>query len=218
LEDFHQSQFTLGEKTRDVECVTTAVVMARNVMNALLAFQTSRAALDDLGVEKFVSENDRLGIRGLPCRFRTDFPKVNVPFTGIAFSPRGFMLPRWQVLPALRQLAKPMRKHYGKAFRVRQGSGRKLEDIATQVRAGNLVLISGMNPPGSPEQEFLGGSPHTLGPVIEVDFDAQKITLLDTGPQAFKVDTFEHFQEFWGRKSRWNLYVKPYTMTVLIPD
>ena len=128
------------------------------------------------------------------------------------------MLPRSQAIFALRRMAKGFRRHYGASFKVRQSSGNTIQDIADQVQTGNLVLISGMFEPAGKEQNLLGGSPHTYGPITEVDFDSAMITGINTGDEPLTSTSFDDFLKFWGRRSKWNLYTKPFTMTVLIPE
>jgi hypothetical protein len=215
--DFHQNQFAV-QLTGPVECVTTTVVTARNMLNELLALKTNQARLSDLSVQEYIDTLDRLGWRGLSYRFPTNFPGISIPLTAIELNPRGFMLPRLQALNALKRIAAELRQYYGCSFAVKQTSGNTLQDIATNLREGNLVLLSGLYESSNPVQNLLGGSPHTLGPVTKIDFGTGMITLLDTGPhQPLSTVSFGNFMQFWSRKSRLNLYTKPCTMTILIP-
>jgi hypothetical protein len=218
LKEFHQSQFGV-RLTGAVECVTTSVVTARNMLNELLAFQTGKPPLPDLSVQEYIAELDALGWRGILYRVPTDFPDLSIPFIFKGkVNPRGFMLPRLQARFALRRIASGLREHFGLSFRLRQTWGNSLEKLAAQVAAGNLVLVSGMYAPAGKEQGLLGGAPHTYGPVTGVDFDARTVTALDTGALAFTISTFENFLAFWGKKSLLNLYCRPFTMTALIPE
>jgi hypothetical protein len=217
LSEFHQNQFTV-RITGPVECVTTSVVMARNMVNELLAFRTGRARLPDLRLQVYIDELDKLGWRGLSCRFPTSFPDIPVPLTTRKINPRGFMLPSSQARNALTRLASGLRQYYGASFKFRQTSGNTLQDIANNLEAGNLVLVSGLLAPLGFEQGLLGGHPHTMGPVIQVDYITGTISSIDTGAEPIYTARHENFMQFWGRKSRLNLYTRPYTLTVLIPD
>lgn len=213
--EFHLDQFSV-RLTGAVECVTTSVAIARNMMNELLASRTGKPPLPDLIIQDYVAALDGLGWRGIFYRVPSRFPDLSIPLISKGkFSPRGFMLPRSQALFALRRLAAELRNYYGVSFRVRQTARNTLEDIAANLRAGNLVLLSGLYRAVGKEQELLGGSPHTYGPVTEVDFAAGTITALDTGASPLNVSTFEEFLHFWDRKSLLNLHTRPRTMTVL---
>jgi hypothetical protein len=220
LDTFHQNQRDLGPLTGEVECVTTTISTARNMMNELLALRTgAKEKLSTENVQDYVKELDALHWRGWLYRIPTDCFDIRIPFLmKESFNPRGFMLPRSQALFALRRIASEFRKHYGLSFKIRQISGNTLEEIAGHLQAGNLVLISGMFEPAGKEQGVLGGGPHTYGPVTSVDFIAGRITVIDTGEQPLTTTPFEDFLDFWGRKSFLNLYTRPFTMTVLIPD
>lgn len=214
LAEFHQSQFGVPV-TGAVECVTTTVAVARNMVNELLAFRTGREPLPDLTVQEYITELDNLGWREMFYRVPTRFPDIRLPFAANKVNPRGFMLPRSQAILALRKIARRLREYYGASFRVRQTAGNTLEDIAANLEAGNLVLLSGLYEPAGKEQGLLGGAPHTYGPVTKVDFDSRTITALDTGALPFNVSSFDNFLKFWGKKSLLNLYTRPFTMTVL---
>lgn len=217
LAEFHQNQFSLPI-TGPVECVTASVVAARNMVNDLLAFRTGRARLPDQNIHEYIEELDQLGWWGLPYRFPTNFPDITIPFTSTKYNPRGFMLPRSQALRALKRIAGHFRRHYGSSFSVRQSSARTLQDIARNLQDGNLVLVSGLFDPAGKEQALLGGSPHTYGPVTEVNFISSTITVIDTGSLPLTTSRFEDFNKFWGRKSMLNLYTKPSTLTILALD
>jgi hypothetical protein len=102
---------------------------------------------------------------------------------------------------------------------------------------GNLVIIHLMRDPNpqAPGHFWIGGTPHTLGPVIRMD--AQEITLLDTGRDKTIAYSKEEFMKYWDRSSqlrvpraRWMpkwfqlklpfyyAYTPPRTMTVITPD
>jgi hypothetical protein len=214
---FHQNQFSV-RITGQVECVTTTVVTSRNLMNEFLAFRTGLAQLPDQSVQDYIDELDKLGWRGIPLRFPTKFPVISIPLTSIKLNLRGFLLPQSQVLNTLKRISAKFKQYYGSSFVAKQTSGNTLKDIARNIQEGNLVLISGLFESNDPLQKLLGGSPHTLGPVIEVNFITSTITSIDTGIEPLRTFTFNDFMQFWGRKSLLNLYTKPYTMTVLIPD
>lgn len=218
LAEFHQSQFSV-RITGAVECVTTSVVAARNMLNELLASRTGKPPLASLSVQEYIAELDALGWQGIVYRVPTDFPDLSIPLISKnKVNPRGFMLPRSQARFALKRIASSLREHYGLSFRLRQTWGNTLEKLAAQVGAGHLVLVSGMYAPAGKEQGLLGGAPHTYGPVTRVDFVGRTVTALDTGALPFTTVSFDDFLEFWGKKSLLNLYARPFTMTALVPD
>lgn len=218
LAEFHQSQFNV-RISGAVECVTTSVVVARNMLNELLASRTGKPPLPYLSVQEYIAELDALGWRGIVYRVPTDFPDLSIPpISKNKVNPRGFMLPRLQAVLALKRIAAGLRGYYGLSFRIQQTWGNTLETLAAQVGAGALVLVSGMYAPTGKEQSLLGGAPHTYGPVTCVDFIARTVTALDTGALPFTTTSFDDFLEFWGKKSLLNLYARPFTMITLIPD
>lgn len=218
LHTFHQNQYDVP-LTGSVECVTTTISTARNMMNELLSFRTGRTKLTVQSVQDYVKELDEKGWSSIVFRVPSFFPNISFPpGSKEKLNPRGFMLPRSQEIFALKKISDVFRQHYGAGFKVKQSDGNSLEGIAVNLLAGNLVLLSGMYAAQGKEQGFLGGSPHTYGPVTEINFDSHTITAIDTGVNAFNISSFYSFDEYWSKKSRLNLYTKPRTMTLLIPD
>jgi len=214
ITDFQQNQFDIPI-TGPVECVTTTVVTTRNIMNELCAYRTGKPRLPDITVLQYISELEHIGWRSILSRVPTTFPDIYIPFGSKKINPRGFMHPRYQALRNLKRLAVELRNHYGKSYSVSQFAGKRIEDIEFHLDRGDLVLVSGMFPPIGLEQAFLGGAPHTLGPVTMVSRQNRQIVMLDTGKSPTKTFSFPDFNSFWGRKSRLDLYTKPNTITVV---
>jgi hypothetical protein len=128
-------------------------------------------------------------------------------------------------------------EEYGCSYTVEQRSWNAYTDIAREVRTGKLVIIHLRHDPDpqAPGQFWIGGSPHTLGPVINMN--AEGINLLDTGTQKTMTYPKEEFMKYWGRSSQFQLppaswmprwlqlkvpfyyaYTPPRTMTIITPD
>lgn len=219
---YHQWQGNVPN-TGHVECVTTSVVMAMNMMKDLLAEKFGRTPLPDILVQNYVAQLDSQGLGGLQYRFPTNSPRIVVKLTRIQplfdFTPAGWMHPVWQAPNALNAFSEQLKQEYGCGFTVRQTSGNTLKDIDKNLQEGNLILVHGLWSPSDNNQTFLGGLPHTMGPVIAHDTTVGKITLLDPGTQdALHEMSISEFTDFWSKPSKANLYTQPNTMTVLIPD
>jgi hypothetical protein len=210
IESFHQDQNSLPQNVADKECVTTAAVVVRNIMNEYLADISKKPALPDLLLHDYVGQTDRAGPFGLPVRIASYFPDTM----------SGMMHPRIQMPNALNQFASEFRMHYGCSFTITQTSGNSLDDIVKNLKDGNLVIVHGMREayPQDGLPYYLGGWPHTMGPVVKVDMDTNTIRILDTLKDEFYEESLQEFHDFWGRPSTFNLYTKPNTMTVLVPD
>jgi hypothetical protein len=222
---YYQNQGMLP-KTGLVECVTTSVVMVLNMLKDRLASDLQRPPLPDILVREYAARLDGLGLRGWSSRLPSDF-----------FIPagRGWMHPVWQAPHALREYARELHKEYGHSFQVRQTSGNTLPDLDSALQAGNYVLVHGLWPAPGDKETLLrfGGGPHTLVPV-QVDAPAGQVLVLDPAdpdPGGFDPEnpvTYPaprvtvmpeaDFLAFWGRKSLLNLYTRPFTMTVAVPD
>jgi len=224
-EHYYQNQGTVP-MTGPVECVTTSVVMVMNMMKDRLAQDHKESAWPDIPVKEYAARLDNMGWRGL--RFR-------IPSSFFLATARGWMHPVWQAPIALRQWARELKNGYGSSFEVKQTSGNSLEDIGRELRSGNFVLVHGLwQVTGTKDLHYLfGGIPHTMLPV-KVDRQANKVLFLNPGapgPRMIQLDkpvTFPapplydmpigEFLAFWGRKSLLNLYTRPFTMTVVIPE
>jgi len=236
LEDFHQNQHSLPPKTRDVECVTTTAVSVRNIMNEYLAHLSNKSPKPDLLIGSYIQQLDSLGAQGKIYRYPSNEPPVHIPLVG-DISRAGWMYPRTQMLRTLRQFASEFQQDYGCSYTVGQSSWNSYAAIARKVRNGNLVIIHLLHDPDphAPGQFWIGGSPHTLGPVIKMD--AEGITLLDTGAQKTRAYSKEEFMRYWDRSSQFRVppapwmpkwlptqlpfyyaYTPPRTMTVITPD
>ncbi len=234
LEDFHQSQFSVTTGTRDVECVTTTAVVVRNILNESLARLANQLPQPDLIVDDYIKQLDGMGTQGRKFRIPSNEPPIRIPLVG-EISRAGWMHPRTQMPRMLKQFASEFRQYYGCSFTVEQRTRNSYADIAREVRNGNLVIIHILHEPRAPGQFWIGGNPHTLGPVLRMD--AQEITLLDTGTDQTTTYSQEQFMKYWSRSSllrfppvpqmrEWlqpklpffYTYTPPRTMTILTPD
>jgi hypothetical protein len=224
-EHYYQNQGMVPQ-TGPVECVTASVVMVMNMVKDRLARDFNQPLLPDISVQEYAAGLDGKKIFGLPYRVPSDF------FVAQA---RGWMHPVFQAPAALRQFAKRLKKNYNHSFAVRQSSGNDLEAIRQNLQAGNYVLIHGLWEVTDSKDSLynFGGHPHTMLPV-DVDNDAGRVVLLnpaDPDPRKIKpgnpstypapvLDRMptQEFVAFWGRKSYLNLYTRPFTMTVVIPE
>jgi hypothetical protein len=219
---YYQNQGMVPE-TGPVECVTTSVVIVMNMIKDRLARDFNQQPIPDVKVEVYAASLDKMGVAGLAYRISSDF------FVARA---RGWMHPVVHAPVALRQFAQILKQQYGYTFAVHQTSGNTLDSIRQNLQAGNYVLIHGLWAlwgPNDPLYRF-GGHPHTMLPV-EVDESTGKVVLLNPAkPDPGKVKAgnppvpvldqmpIQEFLEFWGRKSLMNLYTRPFTMTVVIPE
>ena len=212
--------------TGPVECVTTSVVMVMNMLKDRLAHDLNRPAMPDISVRQYAARLDGLPLGGLGYR---------VPSNFFLAALRGWMHPVWQAPRALRQFAGELKKEYGLSFQVCQTSGNTLDDIHQALQAGNFVIVHGLwQVTDRKEVQYdFGGGPHSMLPV-EIDTPADRVLLLnpadpDPGlidpdnpatypaPALYAMPTAD-FLAFWGRKSFLNLYTRPFTITVVIPD
>jgi len=244
IESFHQDQYNVTSGTGDVECVTTTVVMVRNIMNEYLAHLSNQSQLPDLTVDGYIKDLDSKGFEELKYRIPSNTPDLSLPIIGpiTDSSPAGWMHPRFQMPYALNEFAAEFDREYGYSYTIEQSSGNSYLDIARNVREGNLVIIHGMwnvdpsqTNPLTNLHAWIGGTPHTLGPVISMD--ANSITILDTGAKNTYTFTRDEFMKFWGEPTnvqvpwpQWlpetlrvkvtpiNTYTPPWTMTVITPD
>jgi hypothetical protein len=224
-EHYYQNQ-GMVQRTGAVECVTTAVVMVMNMMKDRVAHEFKESAWPDIAVKEYAARLDRMGWRGLRFRIPSDF---------ILKAARGWMHPVWQAPVVLKQWAQELKKGYGISYEVKQTWGNSLENIGRALRAGSFVLVHGLwQVTDTRDIHYLfGGLPHTMLPV-KIDRQANKVLFLNPagpGPRTIQMDkpvTFPapalydmptgEFLAFWGRKSLLNLYTRPFTMTVVIPD
>jgi hypothetical protein len=224
---YYQNQGMVPD-TGPVECVTTSVVMAMNMAKDRLARDFNQPPIPDISVQEYAAGLDGKKIFGLPYRIPSDF------FLAAA---RGWIHPVFQAPAALRQFAQELKQKYNypHSFAVKQSSGNTLENIRENLQAGNFVLIHGLwavSGRNDPLYRF-GGHPHTMLPV-DVDDRAGKVILLNPAepdprkvkpgnPSTYPTLTLDQmpmqeFLAFWGRKSILNLYTRPFTMTVVIPE
>jgi hypothetical protein len=224
-EHYYQNQ-GMVPRTGPVECVTTSVVMAMNMMKDRAAHGRKETARPDIAVREYAARLDGMGWRGLRFRIPSDF---------ILKGARGWMHPVWQATNALRQFGRELEKEYGSSFEVKRSSGNSLEDIARALRAGSIVLVHGLWQVTDHRDIHyrFGGFPHTMLPV-KVDRQADTVFLLNPAKPAPRLIQPDHlatipapaldamptgdFLAFWGRKSLLNLYTRPFTMTVVIPE
>jgi hypothetical protein len=224
-EHYYQNQ-GMVPRTGPVECVTTSVVMVMNMVKDRLAQDLGMTDIPDIRVDEYVQKLDQIRLAGLRYRFSSNFPLAGM---------RGWMLPFMQVPRALRQFAGELQRDYGCSFQVKQTSGNTLEEIRKTLKNGNFVLVHGLWPvTKSMKLHYLfGGFPHTMVPV-QVDYRACKVILLNPAephPMTIQADdpatrpearlyemSIQEFMEFWGRRSFLNLYARPFTMTLVIPE
>lgn len=205
-------------------------------MNEYLAHLASKPQKPYLPVDRYVQQLDSLGAQGKMYRYPSTEPPVHLPLIG-DISRAGWMYPRTQLLRTLGQFASEFRQEYGCSYTVEQSSRNAYTDIAREVCKGHLVIIHLMHDPDpqAPGQSWIGGSPHTFGPVIKMD--EQEITLLDTGAQKTSAYRKDDFMKYWDRSSQFRIppaprrpkwlqlklpfyyaYTQPRTMTVITPD
>ena len=224
-EHYYQNQ-GMVPGTGPVECVTTSVVITMNRIKDRLALALCQPAIPDILVREYAASLDGMGWRGLRYRFPSFF------FLSIA---RGWMHPVWQAPHALRKFASELDKKYGRTFRVIQTSRNTLDDLQRELQIGNLVIVHGLwQVTNTKEIQYrFGGGPHSMVPVgLDVihdtvlflnpaEPDPRTISPDDPAtypsPKLYCMPTGE-FLAFWGRKSLLNLYTRPFTMTVVIPD
>ena len=224
-EHYYQNQ-GMVPKTGLVECVTTSVVIVMNMVKDRLAHDLDKPPIPDIGVKEYAAKLDGMRLSGLSYRFPTEFPVVPI---------RGWMHPVFQAPMALNQFARELHDKYGCSFKVKQTSGNTLSDISQNLQNGNIVIVHGLWPVTDPK-EFLykfGGGPHTMVPV-DIDSHSDTVILLNPAnpdPRIIDPDnpatypapmldnmSSQEFLDFWGRKSLLNLYTRPFTMTVVVPD
>jgi hypothetical protein len=224
-EHYYQNQ-GMVPKTGPVECVTTCVVMVMNMVKDRLALDLKEAYIPDISVKEYATRLDGMGLSGLRYRLPSDF---------FLASGRGWMHPVLQVPYALKQFAKELNEKYGCSFQVKQTSGNTLDNITQNLQDGNFVIVHGLWLETNPKevQYKFGGFPHTMV-VVKIDSQADKVLLLNPGdpdPRAIDLDkpatypaavlyamATRDFLAFWRRRSILNLYTRPFTMTVVIPD
>jgi hypothetical protein len=224
-EHYYQNQ-GMVPRTGPVECVTTSVVMVMNMVKDRLAQDLGMTAIPDIRVDEYVQKLDQIRLAGLRYRFSSNFPLAGV---------RGWMLPVLQAPRALKRFAAELKRDYGCAFHVQQTWGNRLEDIARALEQENFVLVHGLwqITDSKKIQRKFGGFPHTMV-AVQVDWKAGKVVLLNpaephpmtvqaddphTRPEARLFEmSIQEFMDFWGRRSFLNLYARPFTMTVVIPE
>jgi hypothetical protein len=224
-EHYYQNQ-GMVPKTGPVECVTTSVVIVINMIKDRLAHDLKEAPIADISVKEYAAKLDGMGLSALRYRLPSDF------FLAIG---RGWMHPVLQVPSALKQFAKELRKRQGCTFKVEQTSWNTLDDITRNIQGGNYVIVHGLwQVTNRKEVQYkFGGWPHSMVPV-EIDSQADKVFLLNPAypdprtidpdnPATYPVAVLDamptqEFMAFWGRRSILNLYTRPFTMTVVIPD
>jgi hypothetical protein len=222
---YYQNQ-GMVPKTGPVECVTTSVVIVMNMVKDRLADDLKEAAIPDISVREYAAKLDGKGLFGWRYRLPSNFPLAMA---------RGWMHPVLQVPSALRHFARELRKEYGSSFKVKRTAGNTLEDIAQALQGGNFVIVHGLwEETNRKEVHYtFGGWPHSM---VAVGIDNQSGTILllnpaDPDPWSINPDDpstyptaglsampIQEFLAFWGRKSILNLYTRPFTMTVVIPE
>jgi hypothetical protein len=148
------------------------------------------------------------------------------------------MHPVVQLKTTLEKHSDELRVQYGCGYTVKQTSGNTLNDAIQEIDANHPVLVHLMqdlsymssNPFDknnfSVQKLVVGGGPHTAE---LIGVDTKNVTLIDPAypsvgspnnlPQpALHVMPIQDFLDLWGRPSNINLYTKPNTMTVLVPD
>jgi hypothetical protein len=222
---YYQNQ-GMVPKTGLVECVTTSVVIVMNMVKDRLAHDLKEAPIPDISVKEYAAKLDGMGLSGWLYRVPSNFPLAMA---------RGWMHPVLQVPRVLNHFAGEIKKKNGTSFIVKQTSGNTLDDIAQALQDGNFVIVHGLWEEANRKEIHytFGGWPHSMV-AVEVDNQAGTVTLLNpadpdpgsinpddpgTYPAAglYSMPTWE-FLAFWGRKSILNLYTRPFTMTVVIPE
>jgi len=201
-------------------------------MNEYAANLSGKTQKPDLTVDDYVNNLDKMKVDGLKYRVPS-----YVPVTG------GWMHPRLQMPKALDAVSEELENEYGCSFTYKQDKWNSYNDIAEEVRNGNLVLIHGawnVRPKLSTWETltnphaWIGGSPHTMGPVVKMD--ANSITDVNTDGNLINMPK-EDFMKFWGEPTnvqvpvpKWmpewlRVKLTPYaaytparTMTVITPD
>ncbi|MGE5774953.1 MAG: hypothetical protein ACM33V_01970 [Chloroflexota bacterium] len=238
IEDFHQDQLSIPN-TGPVECVTTTAVVVRNAVNNYLANLSGKTPLPDLTAPAYVVTLDAKGDDAKKYRYPSNEPPINIPLVG-PINRAGFMYPRKQLPNALEAFADEFEDYYGCSFTVKQSSGNSYNDIAREVRQGHLVIVHIMREPdpNAPGQAWIGGNPHTLGPVTLTD--DTKIVMVDPAaydangqPVSTTTMPKDQFMKYWSTSSKIHpfgqnwlprspfpmyMYTAPNTMTVIIPD
>ncbi len=219
-------------QTGGVECVTSTVVVTRNMMNEYAAHLSGKTQQPDWTLQGYITRLDGMGGQSLQYRVPS-----YVPITG------GWMHPRLQMKNALEEIQAELKTDYNCSFTYKQTKWNFYNDIATEVSQGHLVLVHGawnVDPKLSAWETltnphaWIGGTPHTMGPVLKVT--PKEITLVNTDGNTITMPK-EDFMKFWGGTTnvqyplpRWlpewmRIKFTPYaaytparTMTVIIPD
>jgi hypothetical protein len=207
--------------TANVECVTTSAVDVRNMVNYYLANLTGKQPMPLLLLQDYVKQTDSDPLPIIPARFPTGSNPFD-PWGKIGpIDKEGMMHPGVQLPIALNQFRQEFDDYYGCSFQVEQSSYNSPDDIGNELRQGHYVIVSGMYPPDPnlPGQVWLGGSPHSMGAVVDINGSTlpNKIKIMDTNGTFYDEDVSD-FLQWWGRESTGNLYAPPNSMTVIIPD
>jgi hypothetical protein len=161
---------------------------------------------------------DNMGDAGKKYRNPSDMK----PVFGIEV--KGWMHPKNQLLETLNMFSDEFQAAYGCSFKTQQTSGNTIADINRELQAGNLVIVHGLSEvPDKDVRRWLGGTPHTMGAVATINWNASTISVLNTYPDPVTKGLMyekplQEFEQWWGRKNTLDLYTEPNTMTVLIPD
>jgi hypothetical protein len=199
------------------ECVTTAVLMCKNILTEWIAGRTNKPVESNQRIEEYARELDKLRIRGWLYRFPT---KSILP---------GMMHPR-QGVKVLRDLSIELGIRFRNTFSVKLISGHTVEDLAQLLEDGKLLILHGAWHQKFWSKNFhlalMGGMPHTM---VLVGYDAltDKWVLLNPAhpmqrdrrepikPTLYKMTT-EKLMEFWGR--RFLLYPPRFSITIISID
>jgi hypothetical protein len=224
-EHYYQNQ-GMVPKTGPVECVTTSVVIVMNMVKDRLADDLKEATIPDIPVREYTAKLDGMGLSGWLYRFPSNFPLAMA---------RGWMHPVLQAPRALNRFARELKKGYGGSFTVKRTSGNTLDDIAQALQEGKFVIVHGLwEETNRKEVHYtFGGWPHSMV-AVGIDNQAGNVLLLnpaDPDPGSINPDDpstyptaglsampIPEFLAFWGRKSILNLYTRPFTMTVVVPE
>lgn len=208
---YFQSQQSVPTKN---ECVTTAAVMAMNIMEDRIASDGSKPIqfTSNLSLKKYTSDLDERGIFGWKYRIQTGVPIFE-----------GMMTP-WQAVLALRDHAAKLKENFGKSYKVRLRPWSSINDLINHLKHGSIMLIHGAwriqlaTAKRDRHLSFIGGMPHTM---LLVGYVTKNDTwqILDPAKKDASIrsmTTNELITGFWGRK--FLFYPPRFSITVISPD
>lgn len=216
-----QCQYDLG-RTGGVECVTTSMVIAWNIVrDELAARQGKPSSPQEKTIQAFVKDLDSAKLKSWNKRLTSGVPVIG-----------GFMHPVLQLPRALDMLAKELAETYNCSFSRKLTSGNTLDDLIDNLLNNRPTLIHGVNSSrvinlqtGAADLDIakmLGGFPHTMPLVSYSSNDEWRFYNLgwkrDDPRRAFEIMTSDELIAFWGRCYPLGTYTKRFSMTTLFID